>query len=95
MKISATARGGFTGKGEHYEIDTATNRHGRALEAALADHGFFSARSANPPTVGADLLHWTISVDDGGRRHTISFCQDGRGDSQRWESLLNQIRAAA
>jgi hypothetical protein len=95
MKISATARGGFTGKGEHYEIDTSTNRRGRALEAALADYGFFQARSASPPLVGADLLHWTISADDGTRRNTISFCEDGRGESQHWGSLLNQIRAAA
>ena len=96
MKITATARGGFTGKGEHYEIDTTINRRGRALEAALADYGFFSARTASPsPPVGADLLHWTISVDDGERHNSITFCEDGRSDSQRWQSLLNQIREAA
>jgi hypothetical protein len=95
MKITATAQGGFSGKGEHYEIDTASNRRGRALEAALADYGFFKARSAPPPAVGADMLHWTISADDGRRQHSISFCEDGRADSQRWLSLVNQIREAA
>ncbi len=97
MNITATARGGFTGKGEHYEINTASNRRGRALEAALADYGFFNARQASPPATpaGADLLHWTISADDGARRNSISFCEDGRSDNQRWESLLNLIRAAA
>ncbi|MFA9215769.1 MAG: protealysin inhibitor emfourin [Sphingomonadaceae bacterium] len=95
MNITATARGGFAGKGEHYEIDTSTNRHGRALEAALADHGFFQAQSASPPPMGADLLHWTITVNDGTRGNTITFCEDGRSESLRWESLLKQIRAAA
>jgi hypothetical protein len=95
MKITATAQGGFTGKGEHYEIDTTTNRRGRVLEAALADYGFFRARSAPAAAIGADMLHWTITADDGKQRNTISFCEDGRGDSQHWAGLLNQIRAAA
>ncbi|HEU4843550.1 MAG TPA: protealysin inhibitor emfourin [Burkholderiaceae bacterium] len=95
MKILATAQGGFSGKGEHYEIDTSTSARGKALEAALSNDDFFAAPPAATPNVGADLLHWTITVDDRGRRHSVSFCEDGRPANQRWQQLLNQIRAAA
>jgi hypothetical protein len=94
MKIHATAQGGLAGKGEHYEIDTSTSAQGKALEAALSHDDFFAAPPAATPAVGADLLHWTITVDDRGRRHSVSFCEDGRPANQRWQKLLNRIRAA-
>ena len=95
MKIVATARGGFSGRGEPYEIDTSTSARGKAREAALSYANVFAAPPAATPAVGADLLHWTITVDDRGRRHSVSFCEDGRPANQRWQQLLNQIRAAA
>ena len=94
MKILATAQGGIAGQGEHYEVDTNTNARGRALEAALSSDNFFAAPPTAMPASGADLLHWTITVDDRGRRHSVSFCEDGRPANRRWQQLLNQIRAA-
>lgn len=93
MKISATAQGGIAGQGGHYEVDTATNVQGKALEAALNNAHFFAAPPSAAPAGDADQLHWTITVDDRGRRHSVSFCEDGRPASQRWQKLLNQIRA--
>lgn len=94
MKISATAQGGFAGIGEHYEVDTSTHPGGKALEAALAGQQFFQAADG-APAVGADMRRWTITADDDGHVHSVSFYEDGRPDSQRWQSLLNHIRAAA
>ncbi|MBA5636508.1 hypothetical protein H3H37_05515 [Duganella sp. LX20W] len=94
MKILATAQGGIAGQGGHYEVDTDTNVQGKALEATLDNDHFFATPPSPPPPAGADQLHWTITVDDRGRRHSVSFCEDGRPANQRWQKLLNQIRAA-
>lgn len=98
MKITASGGGGFAGLREHHAIDTATDAAGPALEAAVRDSGFFAAAAAGPappqPT-GADLMRWTITVDDGGRAHTLSFADDGKGANARWRDLLARIRAAA
>ncbi|HEV7814418.1 MAG TPA: protealysin inhibitor emfourin [Janthinobacterium sp.] len=95
MKITATGSGGFAGLSERYEIDTETSPAGKALEAALADSGFFAAPAqATPQHAGADLVRWTISVEYGGRQHAVSFVEDGSSDYERWQNLLAHIRAA-
>ena len=53
MKIEATSSGGFAGLSEHYEIDTQASASGAALEAALAESGFFTA-PAGTEAIGAD-----------------------------------------
>lgn len=96
MKISATSGGGFAGLSEHYDIDTEASASGRALEAALAETGFFAAPAdATADVVGADLTRWRITVTRDGRQHTVSFIEDGGGAAARWQNLLAQIRAAA
>jgi hypothetical protein len=94
MKILATAQGGIAGQGGHYEVDTTSNVQGKALEEALNNDHFFATRPTATPARGADQLRWTITVDDRGRRHSVSFCEDGQPANQRWQKLLNQIRAA-
>jgi hypothetical protein len=97
MKITASGGGGFAGLSEHHAVDTATSATGKALEAALAESGFSAAATAPqtaPPKTGADLTRWTISVDDGGRRQSLSFAEDGSADAARWGKLLALIRAA-
>lgn len=96
MKISATSSGGFAGLSEHYEIDTAASAKGKTLEAALADTGFFAIKAnAAPDVVGADIPRWTITVEADGRRHTLSFAEDGSAANGHWQNLVAQIRAAA
>jgi hypothetical protein len=99
MKITANGSGGFAGISEHYVIDTDASPAGKTLEAALDDSGFFAAAAAPqaaPPKVGADLVRWTITVEDGGRTQTIRFADDGApGQNERWHALLARIRAAA
>ncbi|MES2740226.1 MAG: protealysin inhibitor emfourin [Pseudomonadota bacterium] len=96
MKISATSSGGFAGLSEHYDIDTETSAAGRALEAMVADSGFFEDGAEPPPEpAGADLQRWRISIDDHGRQRTLSFVEDGAADNSRWQSLISHIRALA
>lgn len=95
MKISATSSGGFAGIGEQINIDTEHCAGGKALEAALADSGFFGAAVDEQESIGADLMRWTIDASDGARRHSLSFSDDGGAQAGRWRQLLAQIRACA
>ncbi len=95
MKITASNGGGFAGITRFHEVDTAVSPAGPALEAALAAAQFFAAPVAGEPeAIGADLSRWTITVDSGGRRHSVSFAEDGSPGSQRWRGLLDSILAA-
>lgn len=95
MKISATSSGGFAGIGEQIDIDTEQCAGGKALEAALADSGFFGASVDEQQNIGADLMRWTIHASDGTRRHSLSFSDDGSVQAGRWRRLLAQLRASA
>lgn len=92
MKITATGGGGFAGLSQHFEVDTDASPAGPALEAALASSGFFTSGESISPPVGADLGHWTITADDGRRRHSLSFVETG---TPPWQNLLDLIRSAA
>ena len=95
MKITATSSGGFAGLTQRYTVDTEASPAGPALEAAVADLRFFDAAAAvAPPATGADMLSWTIAIEADGRRHSITFTQDGSAASAPWERLLAAIRAA-
>ncbi|MBB5606682.1 MULTISPECIES: protealysin inhibitor emfourin [unclassified Janthinobacterium] len=94
MKISASSSGGFAGLHEHYDIDTQTHPAGRTLEAALASSGFFNGSQAGDAAVGADLVHWRITVEAPDARRTISFAEDGSAENAHWQNLVAQIRAA-
>jgi hypothetical protein len=93
MKITATGGGGFSGRAEHFELDTGSIAQGAALEALLRDLDFFAA--APPQPVGADIGRWAITVADGARRHTVSFAEDGSADAAPWQSLIATMRTLA
>lgn len=96
MKLTASASGGFTGRTQHYEVDTGSNPAGPALEQALAGAGFFTAPAdATPDAIGADLRRWCIGADDGTRSHSVCFVEDGSAATARWQEIVAQIRAAA
>ena len=92
MKITATGGGGFAGLGQHFEVDTDASPAGPALEAALASSGFFASGDDGEIPLGADLGRWTITADDGRRRHSLSFVETG---APPWQNLLDLIRSAA
>jgi hypothetical protein len=92
MKISATSSGGFTGQTHHYHLDTADASNGRSIEALVRDLGFFS--SDPPEAIGADLIRWTITIDDADRHRSVRFADDGSAGAAPWQTLLVQLRAA-
>ncbi len=93
MKISATGGGGFAGQTAHFDVDTSQVPNGRTIETIVSDIDFFS----RPPTeaVGADMVRWNITIDDGPRTHTVTFAEDGSAESAPWQTLLAHIRAAS
>jgi hypothetical protein len=93
LKISATCSGGYAGQVERIDIDTARVPTGKSIETMLDDVNFFAA--ASPPSVGADITRCEITVEDGQRRHSVSFAEDGSAKSAPWQALLAHIRAAA
>jgi len=95
MIITATSSGGFAGLAQRHTVDTATSPAGPALAAAVAETGFFDAVPTVAATaLGADLLRWTITIEADGRRHSVTFTQDGSPASAAWERLLARILAA-
>ncbi|TWI65530.1 hypothetical protein IP91_02940 [Pseudoduganella lurida] len=98
MKITATNGGGFAGITRSHEVDTAASPAGAALEAALAASPFFAAAvdgvDDDAGKIGADIPHWNITVEDGGRRHSVRFADDGSPAAARWRGLLDRILAA-
>lgn len=93
MKISATGSGGFSGRAEHYELDTGRIAQGEALETLLRQLDFFEA--APPACVGADIGRWDITVADGAREHTVTFAEDGSPGAAPWQALLARLRTLA
>jgi hypothetical protein len=93
MKISATASGGFAGRSDCVELDTGCHPDGRAIEALLERLDFFGA--ALPTAIGADLVRWEITADDGRRRRTLVLHEDGGPDAAGWPALLAHLRAAS
>jgi len=94
MKISARASGGFAGRSDCFELDTGCRADGAAIEALLARLDFFGAQPA--PALGADLMRWEITADDGRRCHTVVLHEDGGpnlADPAGWQALISHLRA--
>ena len=91
MKITARASGGFAGRAECFELDTGCHRDGRAIESLLERLDFFGALPACP--VGADLLRWEITADDGQRCRTVTLAEDAV-PSAGWDALIAHLRAS-
>jgi hypothetical protein len=91
MKISARASGGFAGRAQRFELDTGRHRDGPAIETLLERLDFFGEAPACP--VGADLVRWEITADDGQRCRTVTLAEGGMASSG-WEALLAHLRAS-
>lgn len=90
MKITAHASGGFAGRTERFAVDTGCHRDGPAIESLLERLDFFGAAPACP--VGADLVRWEITADDGRRCRTVTLADDGAGGTAGWQALIEHLR---
>lgn len=92
MHISASGGGGFAGQTAQLDVDTAKAPNGKSIEALVRDMGFFARQP--PAAIGADLMHWTITVTDGPTKHSVTFVDDGSAAAAPWQALLAQLRLA-
>lgn len=98
MIVSFERSGGFTGR----ELKVAVNSdelpeaERNQLEQTVKVAGFFDLpEKIGPPRSGADVFQFTITVEDGGRTHTVEFEQTATPEKLqpllRW--LQNRARA--
>jgi hypothetical protein len=96
MKITARTSGGFAGLRDCFELDTACHADGQAVESLLDQLDFFGARPQ--PALGADLVRWEITADDGRRCHTVVLHEDPVEDAANrpcgagWQALIARLR---
>ena len=97
MKITARTSGGFAGLRDCFELDTACHADGQAIEGLLDQLDFFGALPQ--PALGADLVRWEITADDGRRRRTVVLHEDAIPDAAAqprgagWQALIAHLRA--
>jgi hypothetical protein len=92
MKISAHGCAGFSGRAEHYQVDTATLRNGPCIEALLTSLEYLPQPA--PEVAGAAIGRWRITLDNGRQQHTVAFAEDGSAAAEPWQWLLAQLRAS-
>lgn len=92
MKITAKGCGGFSGRPETYQVDTAELSNGPCIEALLGSLEYLP--QPGPPPAGADIPRWLITLDNGRQQHTVAFAEDGSAAAEPWQSLVAQLRAS-
>lgn len=100
MRIQFTREGGFAafpGLSKPITIDTATlpRQVAAPLEQLVESTQFFTrpAEINQPPAGAADYRQYTITVEDGGRRHTVRLTEPVT--DPQLEALLDAVQAAA
>jgi uncharacterized lipoprotein len=76
MRISVRRSGGFAGIDEEVgSVDTAALDAGarEPIESLVREAGFFELPAAVEGDLGADQFRYEVSVEDGGRSHTVVF----------------------
>jgi hypothetical protein len=79
VRISVRRSGGFAGIDEEVgSVDTATlpSAIRDEVESLVQEAGFFALPRAVEGEVGADQFRYAVTVEDGGRTHTVTFVGD-------------------
>ena len=97
MIIHLVRSGGFGGMRREIRIETLSlSREEREpLEGLVRDAGFFTLPEKFPrPARGADYFTYTITVDDGRRRHTIEVSEPSLPEDLRTlvRDLSNRLK---
>ena len=99
MRIRIQSDGGvgyFPGLAEPMIVDTARlpADEGNRLESLVGASGFFARPSAvgSHARAGADMRHTSITVEDGGRSHTVDVFEPV--DDPALLALINALREA-
>jgi hypothetical protein len=94
MKVSVEQSGGYAGQTSRLaDIDTEQLDPGAAqeVEQVVRQLSERSAQSSEP--LGADLLRYTITVNEGGSARTIHFSNDGSPQVSQLMDLVNTLLA--
>lgn len=86
MIIHLVRTGGFGGIRREVRIETRSlpGKERESLEGLVRDSGFFALPEKFPrPARGADYFTYTVTVDDGGRRHSVEVSQPSLPESLR------------
>ena len=92
MNVKITQRGGFIGdEVTLVQIDTGRmdGNVRRDLEQQIA--AIMKQRSGNQP-IGADLLKYTLQVDDQGRHDAVTVVDDGGGSAAPIRDLVARLQ---
>ena len=80
MTITMRQSGGFAGATIELaavDVDRLDPPRAAVLKSAVEAAGFFRLPASLTSTaIGADVLTYEITIDDGGRRHTVKFVDD-------------------
>jgi hypothetical protein len=94
VQISVRRSGGFAGIDEEVgSVDTASLAPDTRdeLEQLVRESDFFALPPAVEGEVGADQFRYEVTVEDGGRAHSVTFV----GDQGPQVAALRRIVAAA
>ena len=94
MKISVEQSGGYAGQTSRLaDIDTEQLDPGAAqeVEQVVVQLSERAAQSSEP--VGADLLRYTVTVNEGGSTRAIRVSDDGSPEVSQLMELVNTLLA--
>lgn len=94
MEITLTKSGGYAGiQGEPVRIDTADLSEGQRaeLEHLVHETDFFSLPTDVAGGEGADFLRYELTLEEGGRKHTVVFADDGSEETSTLRRLVERV----
>jgi len=96
MRITFERTGGLAGMTVSGEVDTASlpPEEAQALREMVEAAGVFDLPSKPAsPAPGADRFRYTLTVEDGERRHTVEVAEAGASDAL--QALLRRLTVLA
>jgi hypothetical protein len=98
MKISLKQSGGFAGiEIPLASVDTTRLAPEQAsqLETQLNNTAFFNLPAnvvGSEPAIGADMLQYEITVDEGNQKHTVRFRDDNSPNTAPLRKLVTSLK---
>jgi len=94
MKISVEQSGGYAGQTSRLaDIDTDQLDPGTAQEVEQVVRQLSERSGQSSEPLGADLLRYTITINEGGSSRSIRFADDGGPEVAQLMELVNTLLA--
>ena len=95
MRITVTRSGGYAGLSEPIaDVDSAALPESKRtrLASEIAACKFFTLPETVGGSVGADMFRYEITIEDGGRRHTVAFTDDNTPATAGLKRLVESLQ---